>query len=155
MRILQVARVVVVSPEFAGALAVTLAFCYFPWIGNRVASLLTEETNSRYFFLGAPFGGLLVAYKLTYDLLHPKDDDTERRLYGWADYGAYKKHAIIGLLWCVLGVGCSTALLVLAPYIPGWWTGTCYATVTVAWLVSIATLAWAKLKISGFLRGEQ
>jgi hypothetical protein len=142
----------VVSIELVAALIPIFIFFQWPWLMERVGELFSQRFQEYCILIGLPLGGLIFGFPIAQSLLHPADAE-KKGLYSWPDYRLMRYYTYIPLV--LTGLGFITPVLFLFTHdkLSKILMGTVYSAVTLSWMISIATLAIAKLNIDAILGG--
>lgn len=150
-KLLDLKRLLLVSPEFLCVLAIALLAHRNPGFFETVALSVRSAKGLPSFLGGLPLVLVGVSYKLGTDVLRPGDEEENKVLYQWPQYWALEFRVAVSLVLCGVATGVM-ALFYLNPL--DWSPATSGAMFVGAMLVPVMTvipLAAAKMAIRKIL----
>jgi len=143
-RLLDILRLLVVSPELATALVPFAAYMYAPSLADVVVKPMKDGLAFGLAAAALPLGMLAFNYKEGFDLLSLSGG--RKVLLEWPDYPMLKGRLIAAFVWCIVGsfAGVIAVWMVATDTMPRVGVAVLIAGILVA-AVSTATVALARI----------
>lgn len=107
-RILDIKRMVLISPEFLVCILVLCLFYDNPYFFEKVAVVIKGDSNVPDVVSALPFSFVAVSYHLGMGVIRPGDEEENKTLYEWPYYWMLEHRFYGSLVICIL---CSLAVI--------------------------------------------
>lgn len=108
-RLLEIVRIILISPEVIVLLATVAALQYWPKLFIFIGDSFTEKEKLWEYIPVIPVGVFIYVIGLA-SQLHTPEDKAKRELFDWDQFWALKYRIIVMLLWALLAAGSSLVL---------------------------------------------
>ena len=150
MRILDLIRAVLISPEVLVGLIPFLLLAYWPEPAVFLTEQIAGDLKWGFGAVMAPITFMAVAYQLGSDVLSPQG--TRRALLDWPDYPMLKGRVLLTLATCIVGALLAGVGLYMVARSKSVFGSTLILAGVLASATSLATVALAKWKIREIVR---
>ncbi len=152
-RLLDIARVYLVSPEFAVLVLSCAVLVFYPKPVTFFGSEIIRQGSVLQYIALLPIGLLITSYRLSKDILGPLEGEKNRVLYEWPNYWRLKVRALAALFFCLGAAITGVILWVFKTHIPPGLLGTGFVAAIMIALISTITLFLGYLRLREILRG--
>lgn len=105
-KLIELLKITFISPEFLYLLLLLVVYIYWTQILKNIGILFKTENDIRKYFPIIPIGLSTWSIKLSYKILQPLNNSSNRSLYDWPEYWKLKYRVIFSLciaFSCTLG----------------------------------------------------